>query len=785
MCLSYQKAPPLLKQMLDTPLLPVLRVSPDGQQFVLLTRRHWPELADLAESERRLAGLRLSPKTRTPSRQTEYIGLTLMDRDGQQQAIKGLPENPRIHSLHWSPDGKKLAFVHTAERQAELWLVQVSTARARQIQGVEPACALGNPLAWLSDSRSLIVKTVSYDLPRPPQQVPAKPLIQENNGEAQPGRTYQDLLSSAEDEAWFAFLTHSQLMQVSLSGQVSRIGQSGLIAGFGPSPDAKYLWVSRIERPFSYRFPVSRFPLRSEIWSLNGDVLTTVAERPLAERMGLSFDAVRPGPRHLHWRSDAPADLCWFEALDQGDPERPAQLRDALMCWQAPFDEFTDKSCLMRVPDRLKHVFWCDSQVAVVQSEWFQTQQTRRWHLQFEPLLSVKALSCFSSEDRYQHPGNPLLQASANGQLILQRADPDKAVIYLTGLGASPAGSQPFLDRWNLKTGKSKRLWQSEPEAYQRVVKVFATEVLIRSESPSQAPNYYLLPRESKTAKSDVAPAKILRPLTHFPAPQPDLSQVHKRLIHYTRADGLELSATVYFPLGYSADSGPLPTLIWAYPREYRSAQAAGQVRGSPWQYTGLNPGSALVFLTQGYLVVDQPSMPIVALEGQEPNDVFVQQLVWNAEALVAYLRQEKLSDPRRMAIGGHSYGAFMAANLLAHTQLFQAGICRSGAYNRVLTPFGFQAEERHFWQASQIYLEMSPLLQADRIEAPLLLIHGQADNNAGTTLLQSELFYQALSGLGIPSRLVVLPFEGHHYRARESLEHMLWEMLDWLRRYL
>lgn len=785
MCLSYQKAPPLLKQMLDTPLLPLLRVSPDGQQFVLLTRRPWPELADLAEPERCLAGLRLNPQTRTPSRQTEYIDLTLMDSEGQQQTIKGLPEHPRIHSLHWSPDGKKLAFVHTSERQAELWLVQVASAKARQVQGVEPACSLGNPLVWLSDSRALIVKTVSHDLPRPPQQVLPAPLIQENTGAANPGRTYQDLLNSAEDEAWFESLTHSQLMQVNLSGNVSRIGQAGLIAGFGPSPDTKYLWVSRIERPFSYRFPVSRFPVRSEIWSLAGEVLALVAERPLAERMGLSFDAVRPGARNLQWRSDVPADLTWFEALDQGDPDCDVRLRDALMCWRAPFDEFRDKSCLMRVPDRLTKVFWCDSQLALVQSEWFQSQQTRRWHLQFEPVLSAKELSCFSSEDRYLHPGQPLLQASANGRFILRRADRDKPLIYLTGSGASPAGERPFLDCWNLKTGKKKRLWQSEPMAYQRVVNVLDHSLLIRSETPDQAPNYYLLAFDSKPPKTGLNPVNTLRPLTHFPAPQPDLSQVHKRLIRYTRADGLELSATVYFPLGYSADSEPLPTVIWAYPREYRTAKAAGQVQGSPWQYTGLNPGSALVFLTQGYLVVDQPGMPIVALDDQEPNDAFVQQLVWNAEALVAHLLQEKLSDPQRLAIGGHSYGAFMAANLLVHTSLFQAGICRSGAYNRLLTPFGFQAEERHFWQASQIYLDMSPLLQANRIEAPLLLIHGQADDNAGTTLLQSELFYQALSGLGVSSRLVVLPFEGHHYRARESLEHMLWEMLDWLRRYL
>jgi dipeptidyl aminopeptidase/acylaminoacyl peptidase len=188
--------------------------------------------------------------------------------------------------------------------------------------------------------------------------------------------------------------------------------------------------------------------------------------------------------------------------------------------------------------------------------------------------------------------------------------------------------------------------------------------------------------------------------------------------------------------------------------------------------------------LTQGYAIFDGPTMPIVG-KGETANDTYVEQLVTSAQAAVDKAVEMGIADRDRIGVGGHSYGAFMTANLLAHSEIFRAGVARSGAYNRTLTPFGFQNERRTFWEVPQVYSRMSPFFYADKINEPILLIHGEMDDNSGTFPIQSERLFMALKGHGATVRYVTLPYEAHGYLARESVLDTAAEMLNWLDKWV
>jgi dipeptidyl aminopeptidase/acylaminoacyl peptidase len=603
--------------------------------------------------------------------------------------------------------------------------------------------------------------------------IPTAPIAQESEGRAAPNRTYQDLLASPEDEALFDHYFTSQLVLVGLDGTATPIGAAGVHLRADPAPDGRHLLVQTVHRPYSYLVPFSRFPMRTEIWDLEGHVVRTVADRPLQDAVPPSFDAVTVGPRQVGWRADAPSTLVWAEATDGGDPRRPATHRDRVVMLSAPFTG--EPAVLAQLEMRFDGVQWGPNGLVLVSESWNRTSRTRTWAVR--PGGAPRAIVDRSSEDRYGDPGRFLTVATQVGTRVLQ-VTPDGRRAFLVGSGASPAGDRPFLDEYDLTTGRTTRLWRSEAPYYEQVVALVdprRRQVVTLRESVDDPPNYFV---------RNLADGS-LSPLTAFTDPAPEFAGVHKELVTYQRADGVQLSATLYLPAGYDRSAGPLPFLFWAYPREFRSADAAAQVVGSPYRFTRPGGSSHLFVLLAGYGVLDNPTMPIVAEDGQEPNDTYVEQLVASAEAAVEKVVAMGVADRSRIGIGGHSYGAFMTANLLAHSDLFRAGIARSGAYNRTLTPFGFQAEERTYWQAGEVYTRMSPFTYADRINEPVLLIHGMDDDNSGTFPIQSERMYAALKGNGGTVRLVWLPGEAHGYRARESVGHTLREMVDWLDRYV
>jgi len=775
----YRTPPQALVDLVDTPPTPGMRLDPQREWMLLVQQQNLPPIAELAERELRLGGLRIRPRSHGPSRSGYATSLKLLRiSDLAERSITGLPAGARIENLRFAPDGARFAFTHTGADGIELWVAEVATGQARRLGTAQLNLSAGTPPQWLPDGSLVATLLAPGQGPEPAAPtVPAGPILQENRGKTAPARTYQDLLKSAYDEALFEYYLTSQVARIAADGQVTPLGKPGLIMRVSPSPDGRYLLVSSVHRPFSYLVPADRFPHRSEIWDLEGHAVRTLADLPLQEEIPITFGSVGTGPRGIGWRSDAPATVSWVEALDGGDAGREAAQRDRVLTLAAPFQG--EPATLATLAFRFEGLTWGNDDLALVSESWWKTRRTRTWLL--HPGAGEKSppvlLFDRSFEDRYADPGEPLTVANAWGREVLQTADGGKT-IFLSGLGASAEGDRPFLDALDLTTRKARRLFRSEAPHFEdpsEVLDAAGRYLLVRRETVEEPPNWFV--RDLKTGK--------LRQITHFPHPTPQLLGIHKELLHYSRPDGVQLTGTLYTPAGWKSGDGPLPLVMWVYPQEFKSADAAGQVTGSPYQFARAPWFSPLVWLTQGYAVLDDPSMPIVGEGDKEPNDTYVDQLVASAKAAVDEVVKRGVADRRKIAIGGHSYGAFTTANLLAHSDLFAAGIAESGAYNRTLTPFGFQAEERDFWHASDIYMKMSPFLYANQVHRPLLLVHGQADNNPGTDPIQSDRFYNALKGNGATVRLVILPYESHGYRARESALHLLWESSNWLDTYV
>lgn len=776
---SFYRVPPEpIPTILGATPTPALVLSPDRQWLGWLGRRGLPPVAELADPEIPLAGVRINPRTNGRSRQAYLVSLSFGRLDGREPEAVHLPQGARFTHPRWSPDSQHLALVNTGADGLELWIAEAATGRCRRLLTPPLNASMGLPYRWLPDGSGLLVACIREDRGDPPARPPVAtgPFVQESTGRISATRTYQDLLDGPHSEALFEYFFTSRLWHVPLAGEPAPRTDPMIVSGFDPAPDGSCILLETIRRPFSYAVPLTRFPVRVELIALAGQPLRRLAELPLADSVPTVFDAVPPGPRGFQWRADAPCDLIWVEALDGGDPRTPATHRDRVVCLAGAGSE---PRTLIELEHRWAGIQWGRGDLAIVYSRWWATRTERRIAIAPDsPAPSARILTERSYQDLYGDPGWPLTTRTAAGRPILQFSA-DGASILLAGEGASPAGSFPFLDRMDLASGGTTRIWQCTADSYEPVAALLddsGTRFITRHESHDEPPNYRL---------RDLASGDVV-PLTRFPDPAPQLAGIRRRLINYTRDDGLPLSATLITPPGYDADrDGPLPAILWAYPREFRDAGDAGQVDDSPNRFSRPGGASHLFLLTQGYAVLDGPAMPIVGEGEREPNDDYVAQLVGGAEAAVRAAAATGAVDPERVAVGGHSYGAFMAANLLAHTRLFRAGIARSGAYNRTLTPFGFQQEQRTYWEAPETYHRMSPFSHADRLVMPLLLLHGEEDNNPGTFPLQTERFYHALRGHGAVTRYVLLPHEGHSYRGRESVLHTLAEMVDWMERWV
>ena len=768
-----------LLDIIDAPTTPSLGLSPTREYVMFAYPQEMPDIAEMAQPELRLAGIRINPENFGASKPRLVQKITLRKFDAKEEyPVTGLPENGKIKSFDWSPDGKKLAIIIYQPKTIELWVANVADGVAKR-WATNLHDALGwSPMEWTPDSKSIVysARVLSREGIEFKDALPQGPSVQVTSGRKSAVRTYQDLLQNPLDEQKFEYYATSTIMRVEEGKEPVVLGNPGLYTSFSTSPSGEFILVQQIIRPFSYIVPYSRFPQLIEIWDNSGKLIKKLAEIPLTESIPQGFSAVRKGPRSFQWRNDKPATIIWVEAQDDGDPKKIADIRELLYSLDAPFKN--NALPFLSLNFRYAGITWGWDNMAVVYERWW---ETRRMVVSFfnpaDEKQPKRVVWDRSYQDAYGDPGSLIAEANANGDRTL-RTNKEKTKLYLSGQGASPAGNMPFLDELDIESLQTKRLWQCQAPYYERFVALLddpIRTILTQRESEKEQPNYYIrdLRRKRITA------------FTSYPHPYPQLKDVQMEMVRYKREDGVDLSATLYLPAGYVKGSKQLPVLMWAYPEEYVDPDLAGQVKDSPHRFIRPSRLSPILWVARGYAVLDRVSMPVVGKDSLLPNDTFVEQLVANAKAAIDFLVNEKIADPKRIAVGGHSYGAFMTANLLAHSDLFAAGIARSGAYNRTLTPFGFQGEERSYWEAPEIYNRMSPFTYADKLKKPILMIHGVDDNNSGTFPIQSERMFQAINGHGGTARLVMLPFESHGYRARQSILHQTWEIDTWLEKYL
>jgi len=790
----YRTPSPEIVRILDAEPLPSVGVSPNGTHMLLLRRENLPPIRELAQPMLRLAGQRINPDLNAPHGPRATVGITIVEIDTGAEVAVDLPADVGISMRGWSPSGDAFIFTVTDADGVALWIADVRSGDARPLTRAN-VNALGPGATFMPDGRHVLVALIPERRGAGPTRAPAPtgPNVLENRGgRPAPVRTFQDLLQDDHDEALFAHHFTSQLALVATDAaerEIRTVGEPAIYASIDPSPTGEHLLVSRIETPYSRQVTMWGFGRAVEVWSREGKLVRELAMLPIADRVPIG--GVLTEPRSHQWRDTVGTDeILWVEALDDGDPRKTVEHRDRVMLATAPFDG--EPREIVRTAGRFGGVTWIADTGLVLVRDY---ERNTRWSITTlvdvdDPSSAPREIFSRNAQDQYADRGSPELTRNAAGRSVARHLD---GSLFLSGLGATPDGNRPFLDRFDLATRESVRLWQNLDESYERVVDLLVddgTVIVTRRETPVEPPNYFIR-RQSPT--TDAALGKFdsswsAEPLTTFPHPAPQLRDVRREMVRYPREDGVEMTAMLYLPPGYDPDAEDrerLPLVVWAYPREFNDADTAGQVSGSPYEFTMFGGSSHLFMLLEGYAVMDRTAMPVVGSDPDTVNDTFIEQIVASAKAAIDFADERGVGDRTRVGVGGHSYGAFMTANLLAHSDLFNAGIARSGAYNRTLTPFGFQAERRTLWEARDVYAEISPFMHADRIDDPILIIHGEIDNNSGTFPVQSERLYHAIVGHGGTARLVMLPHESHGYRARESVLHVLAEMIDWFNEFV
>ncbi|MFY7815551.1 MAG: prolyl oligopeptidase family serine peptidase [Chryseobacterium taeanense] len=777
--ISYQKPSAEILKLADYERPPSVLMNSKKDWIVFTYRPTYKTLEDLSQQEMKLGGLRINPVTNISSSVTYINNLKVRKlNDKTEVQVKNLPQNPKITYTSFSPDEKYLAFTNTTSKGVELWILNLETATAKKITSDNLNANLGSPYTWNKDSQNLLVKVLPQnrpDLIDSSKDLPTGPIVSIADGKVSQNRTYQDLLKNPQDEKNFEILTASEIYNVDLQGTLKKIKDQDMYTGLSFSPDGNYLMATTIKKPFSYIVPLSRFPMTTTVYDTNGNVVKTVNEVPLNEIMPKGFSSVRTGKRDMGWRSDKPATLVYAEALDGGDQFKTAEFRDEIFTWEAPFN--TAPKSFFKTKQRYQGTSWTNDHYAVVSEGWYDTRNTKSFLIDLNNGES-KVIDDRNYQDVYNNPGNFNTTKNQYGRYVI---DMKGGKSYLIGDGFTKDGQFPFIDEMDMKSLKKKRLYTSNlKNAKEEIIDILNPskgEILTIQQSSSQYPNYY---RKNIKSKKTAA-------VTNFANPFESIKDVYKEVITYKRNDGVTLTGTLYLPANYDrkVKTEKLPLLIWAYPTEYKDKNTAGQNTQNPNDFTFPYYGSFVYWTTKGYAVLDDAAFPIIGEGKTEPNDTFIPQLVANAEAAINAVDQLGYIDRKKVAVGGHSYGAFMTANLLTHSKLFACGIARSGAYNRTLTPFGFQSEQRNYWDVPEIYNTMSPFMNADKMKTPLLLVHGDADNNPGTFTLQTERYFQALKNLGAPVKMVLLPKEAHGYAAKENILHLLWEQDQFLEKCL
>ena len=779
--IKYQKPSKEILDLVEYDRPPSVQYDEEKNYMVFLYRDNYKSISDLSEKELRLGGLRINPKTNIGSRVTFYNNVKIKkikDKNGSVNQVSGLPENPKLTNFTWSPDETKIALTNTTEKGVELWVLDLETASVLKLTDAILNANIGGVINWQPDSQSMLVKTLSQN--RKPlidtsSMVPDGPTISNNYGAKAQNRTYQDLLKNKSDEHNFEQLATSSIHKVSLNGSKEKWLDDAMYRTISFSPDGNYVMVSQINKPFSYLVTYGRFPSQTDVFNKQGKLVTNLLDTPLIEELPKGRMSTTTGKRSYSWRADKPSTLIYVKALDKGNPAIKTEYRDEVFEIDAPFSG--EGKSLVKTTNRFSGIDWGTESIAIVYDYWWDTRNRKAYVFNpSNPNLKPKTLYDRNYQDIYSDPGSFLKTRNTFNKSVLML---HKGSAFLRGAGFSEEGQFPFIDKVNITSLNKSRVYQSKYTDKVEAIQDYnpaTNELIVRIESPTEYPNYY----------SKKTNGKRLTKITDFENPFEELQNVKKEVITYKRDDGLELSGILYLPVNYDEEKKEkAPMILWAYPREFKDRNSASQSNKNANRFTSPYYGSMVYWVTKGYVVLDDASFPIIGEGDEEPNDSFRKQLVANGKAAIDAVDKMGYIDRSKVAVGGHSYGAFMVANLLSHSNLYAAGIARSGAYNRTLTPFGFQSEQRSYWEAPSVYYTMSPFMHAEKMKTPLLLIHGEDDNNSGTYPMQSERYFNALKGLGATVRLVMLPKESHGYASKESIYHVLWEQDQWLEKYV
>jgi dipeptidyl aminopeptidase/acylaminoacyl peptidase len=793
---GYNQPPKNILDVMLAPSPPIPIVSPTEDAILLVSWQDYPSISRVATPFLRLAGARVEPRNHSKHDTPGGYGITpcarsfdLVQIADRAQIHVALPAGACPGRPIWSADGKRFAFVNISTDSVELWIGDGRTGAVRRVPGARLNPMLDDAMQWMPDQKTLLVKLVPEGMGAPPPEpvAPIGPSIQETEGQKGESSTYEvrDTLGNRHDEDLFDYYADSRLALVNATtAAITPVGKPANYESLIPAPDGRHILVTTIHKPYSYVTTYDRFPKEVEAWDVSDIAhvrVHTVASLPLADRVPVN--GVPLGPRDFSWRATEPATLLWAEALDGGDWNVQVPNRDKIMLQKAPFSSPAVE--IARTEQRYAGFDWSEQSSAALLNEY---DLNRLWRRSFlmdvdDPGQKPRLLWDLSMDERYKNPGYPIYRQLANGQQVV-RLDVDS--IYLQGLGSSPGGDRPFLDRLNVNTMKSERLFRSDKTCYERFLSFTGTDTrtfITWHQSPSDPPNAFArtIGESVNAPDGEAVFASTGVTITHIPDPTPAVRAIKKRLVKYKRADGLDLSFTLYTPPGYQ-EGTRVPAILYAYPLDYADASTAGQVAGSEETFTQLR--NYRLLLLAGYAIIDNAAFPIIG-DPKKAYDTYLEQLVADAKAAVDEAVSLGVADPDRIGVTGHSHGAMMTANLVAHSDLFRAGVATSGAYNKTLTPFGFQNERRSVWEAPDVYLKVSPFFSADKLKTPLLLMHGAEDANPGTITLQSVMLYEAIRGNGGTARLVLLPHEPHLYTALESNEQEVYEMLRWFDKYV
>ena len=775
---NYQKPAKEVADLLLAPPTPTISIDGKAQYMLVMERSFYPIVEELGQPEFKIAGIRINPNNFSLSRQNFIKQLSLKNLvTGKMISIAGLPNNLSALNPTWNPSENKIAFYNVTATAVDVWVIDIKTSTCSKINKNAANIVLSSSLIWLDDATVLykINTHTAAQMSKKPI-TPKGPTIQESLGKVAPSVTYQDLIKSPYDEYVFEYLATAQLVKNN-AGVETKIGAPAIISSIDLSPDKKYFLTRTINKPFSYLVTVYGFATTVNVTDLNGKIVKTIADLASAETTPSGYDNVQNVARAFDWKDDEAATIIYALPLDSGIMKKNVPFHDVVMALAAPFTGSPKE--LFKTTTRYSRTVWGNEQIALV-TEMLRSKQQYKVSRYDARNNSLTTLYQGNMTDAYNNPGTPVTTKNKYNRDVIAMTNNGQSILMNNITGASPKGDLPYLASFDLTTKANTILWRCSEDNFEMVMDVLDInnlKVITRRETEKEVPNYYIrsIKDNSKSA------------ITNFTNPYTSMEGVTKEKIKYKRKDGVDLTGDLYLPKGYDkVKDGPLPTLIWAYPREFTNAADASQIRGNQHKFTLLSWGSPVFYVTQGYAIFDNAEMPIVATApDKKPNDDFVNQLILNATAAIDKLVDLGVGDRSKMAVGGHSYGAFMTVNLLAHCNLFKAGIARSGAYNRTLTPFGFQNEERTFWQAKDLYLSMSPFAFADKIKTPLLMTHGEMDDNTGTYPINSERLYAAIKGHGGTARFVYLPYEAHGYKGKENVLHLLWEQGRWLDKYL